>query len=242
MLNDSIANKHEMLHHRDSVFFSLKGRQGCWAGVHWQHPGGISIRALPDKQILIANVMATPALAGALCPSASARQPKPPHLHCMAAPAATRCWSWGRVLLTGKGRAGSGCAPLGKPYAGDSPRLPPGQGRPVTRTRAAGGSRGGESSGGGWGGVAARGQRVMPQAMGAGRDTAGDAPRACDLACEQRGGTNKSRYCTLRLSAAPPGLSKPCPERSSAQYLYWPRAAFRPRSSPARRSRAGNGR
>lgn len=51
----------------------------------------------------------------------------------------------------------------------------------------------------------------MPQAMGAGRDTAGDAPRACDLACEQRGGTNKSRYCTLRLSAAPPRSQQALP-------------------------------
>lgn len=186
MLNDSIANKHEMLHHRDSVFFSLKGRQGCWAGVHWQHPGGISIRALPDKQILIANVMATPALAGALCPSASAQQPKPPHLHCTAAPAATRCWTWGRVLLTGTGRAGSGCAPLGKPHAGDSPRLPPGQGRPVTRTRAAGGSRGGESSGGGLG------RRGCARAAG---DAAGNG-------CRQGHGWGRATGLRSRVRAA----------------------------------------
>lgn len=51
MLNDSNVNKHEMLHHHDSVVFPLKGKQGCWAAAHQQHPGTISIRALPDKQI-----------------------------------------------------------------------------------------------------------------------------------------------------------------------------------------------
>lgn len=59
----------------------------------------------------------------------------------------------------------------------------------------------------------------MSQAMGAGRDTAGDAQRAWNLACEQRGGTSESRYRTPRLSAGPPGLSKPCPSEVQPAFV-----------------------